>query len=272
MIKMVVSDIDGTLIPFGGALSQRTRSAIRACIEKGVVFVPASGRTLFGAIRPFQDMGLDFPVISANGGRVDSHARESLLHEDCIPDDLSKSVCELLLSAGCYMTSYVGTEVYSLPETNGFNSTCVNISEAVRKDQIDIEEQRQLIRSKGTLRPYKYEAYSDDKALLQDLKETFVSMGLSVSGAFAFNLEIMASGAGKGSAVRQLSHYLNICKEEILALGDGSNDITLLEAAGLPVAMENAADVLKPHARIIAPSAENDGAAQIIEQYVLPGK
>lgn len=269
MIKLIVSDIDGTLIRFGGILSERTKRAIKSCVEKGIVFVPASGRTLFGAIRPFQDMRLDFPVISANGGRIDKHLYKSLLYEECIPDKLSKQICEILISAGCYMTSYVGTQVYVLPETNGYNSTCFSRSEAAGNNKIDIDEQRRLIRSKGTVRPYKYEAYSDDKALLQSLKQKFISMGLSVSGAFDFNLEIMALGAGKGSMVRFLSGYLNIRKEEIMALGDGSNDITLLEASGLPVAMENASASLKPHAKVIAPRAEEDGAAQIIEEYIL---
>ena len=269
MIRMLVTDIDGTLMPIGGRMSARTAQAIRALIAKGVLFVPASGRTLFGAIKPFADIGIDCPIISANGGRADAHCRESILFEDRMDKTTAQAVCARLIEAGCYMTSYVGTDVHVLYETNGYGSTCVKVSEALKNAQSDIETLRHTMRSKGTDGPYKFEAYSDDKALLKTLKNEFTAMGLSVSGAFSFNLEIMAPGAGKGKAVKRLSRMYGIDKSEIMALGDGTNDITLLEASGLPVAMQNGADALKHHAEIIAPSAENDGAACIIEKYIL---
>ena len=272
MIRMIVSDIDGTLIPIGSSMSKRTKKAILDCMERGVLFVPASGRTFYGAVRPFTELGIDCPIISANGGRIDAHCRESLLFEDCIEYETSKRVCERLISDGCFMTSYVGTEVYSLPETNGYHSTCIKISEAAKTGTVDIEAQRRLLREKGTVNPYKYEAYSDDRQLLDKLKCEFTAMGLSVSGAFAFNIEIMAPGAGKGRATEYLSKKLNIPKEEIMALGDGSNDITLLNASGFPVAMRDAADSLKAQATLIAPSAMDDGAAQVIEEYILSEK
>ena len=79
----------------------------------------------------------------------------------------------------------------------------------------------------------------------------------------------MMPGAGTDKALSYLADRLGISKSEIMALGDGSNDEGLLKAAGLSVAMRNAADSLKAMADFIAPSAEEDGAAQMIEKYVL---
>ena len=268
MIKLVASDIDGTLIPIGGQMSQRTKSAIAALVEKGVI----SGRTFSGAVRPFTDMGFDCPVISANGGRADAHTYESPIFEDTIERETSVWVCEKLIGAGCFMTSYVGTRVYTLPETNGFGSRCVSVSEASGEVSGQIEQARREMRENGTVAPYKYEAYSDDAALLERLKTEFLSKGLSVAGAFTFNLEIMAPGAGKGRALQSLMKRYGISKHEVLALGDGANDISLLNAAGLPVAMGDGVDSVKRAARIIAPRADEDGAAQILEQYVLSEK
>ena len=269
MIKLIAADIDGTLIPLGKRMSERTRRAIINCVNRGVIFVPASGRTFEGAIRPFKDMGIDCPVISANGGRVDAHMYESPVFEDTIDEATATRVCERLIKAGCFMTSYVGTKVYTLPETNGFGSSCASVSEASGTSGFDIEAEMQTMRTLGTQRPYKFEAYSDDTALLDKLRSEFSAEGLGVAGAFSFNVEIMAHGAGKGRALGKLMELMHISKEEVLALGDGANDLSLLNAAGVSVAMENGAESLKSAANIIAPDASLDGAAQIIEKYVL---
>ena len=270
MIRLLASDIDGTLLPIGGRMSERTKHALKRLCDSGVVLVPATGRCYFNATGPFREIGIDCPVISCNGGRVDMHCTcESPVFEDTIDRESSEKVLRLLLDAGCFMTSYVGTKVYALPEINGYGSKCMGISEAGSPDKDEYEALKRTMVEEGSVNPYKYEAYSDDSRLLCELKRELTAMGLSVSGAFEFNLEIMAHGAGKGRALKTLAEKLGISKSEIMALGDGSNDISLLEAAGLPVAMENASESLKPKAKRIAPDASLDGAAQMIETYVL---
>ena len=272
MIRMIVSDIDGTLLPIGGKMTERTVNAIRRCTDAGIPFVLASGRTFLNTARVAADVGLDCPVISANGGRADAHPWESPIYEDRMEEETARRVCARILEEGCFMTSYVGTKVYTLPETNGYGSTCCKVSEAKKGTSFAVESDRILMETEGIKGPYKFEAYSDDKALIGRLRDEFLSWGMSVSSAFPYNLEILPPGGGKGKAVRELAKRYGVDRIEIMALGDGSNDVGLLQAAGIRVAMENAVNCLKVVATHIAPLVDEDGAADMIEHLALGDK
>lgn len=269
MIKMIVTDIDGTLVDYGKPMTERMINTIRRAIDRGIIFVVASGRTYYHACEIPEKAGIDCCVVSANGGRADRGITESIIYEDTFDDETSMKVYNVLMEAGCYMTAYVGTKIYYLSERNGFGSTCIRVSEAMVESENVIGNIPERMRREGTVRPYKYEAYTDDPALMDRLRRTFRDMGLSVSSAFPFNLEILPAGGGKGKAVRELMKQFGVKKEEIMAMGDGSNDLTMLLEAGLPVALENAAPELKAAAKVIAPSCKVDGGAWAIEKYVL---
>jgi len=270
-VRLIVSDIDGTLVGKSGKVSERTIKAFHECEKRKIPVIVASGRTFYGARNLAIEAGLNAPIISANGGRCDMDAagQNAPVYEDTIDDQMSLAIYNRLKKAGCFMTSYVGKRIYVLNETNGYGSTCSYKSEAVRGlDYVFIDDEA-LFLKEGTVHPYKYEAYSDDKALMDELKHDFLSMGLSVSSAFPFNLEIMPANGGKAKAIRALSEMMGVTMDEVMAIGDGSNDLGMIEAAGVSVAMGNAVEVLKKAAKYIAPDVEEDGAAIMIEKFAL---
>ncbi len=270
-VKLIVSDIDGTLVGKSGKVSERTIQAFRECEKRKIPVIVASGRTFYGARNLALEAGLNAPIISANGGRCDMDAsgESAPVYEDTLDEKTSVAVYKRLRKAGCFMTSYVGKCIYVLNETNGYGSTCSYKSEAVKGlDYVFIDDEELFLR-KGTDHPYKYEAYSDDKALMDELRNDFLSMGLSVSSAFPFNLEIMPADGGKAKAIRALSEKMGVSMDEVMAIGDGSNDLGMIEAAGVSVAMGNAVEVLKNAAKYIAPDVEEDGAAIMIEKFAL---
>lgn len=270
-VRLIVSDIDGTLVGKTGKVSERLKKAFRACEEKNIMVVLASGRTFYGARALSKEAGLNAPVISANGGRLDMDidSDDAPFYEDTLDRETSMKVYERLKKAGCFMTSYVGKKIYVLNETNGYGSTCAWKSEAIKGLDYVIMDDEERFLKEGTVAPYKYEAYSDDKALMKALYKEFSEMGLSVSSAFPFNLEILSPGGGKGKAIQALADRMGISMEEVMAIGDGSNDLGMLEVSGIPVAMENAVDVLKNAAKYIAPHVDEDGAAIMIEKLAL---
>ncbi len=270
-VKLIVSDIDGTLVGKSGRVSERTLAAFRACEKKNIPVVLASGRTFYGARNLAVEAGLNAPVISANGGRcdLDITGESEPVYEDTLDDEMSLKVYARLKKAGCFMTSYVGKHIYVLNETNGFGSTCAWKSEAVKGlKHVTVDDEKAFLKE-GTKHPYKYEAYSDDKTLMDELRSNFLKMGLSVSSAFPFNLEIMPPNGGKAKAIRALSAKLGVSMDEVMAIGDGSNDLGMIEVAGVSVAMGNAVEVLKKAAKYIAPDVEEDGAAIMIEKFAL---
>ena len=129
-----------------------------------------------------------------------------------------------------------------------------------------VNDDRSLFESRGLTFPYKLEAYGDDPAVLAKLRAELVEAGFSVSSAYADNLEVMSAGCGKGAAVQWLASRLGIAREACMAFGDNLNDLSMLDAVGWPVAVENAVPELRAIARIIAPECAQDGVAQTIER------
>ncbi|MBR3928443.1 MAG: HAD family phosphatase [Clostridia bacterium] len=270
-VRLIVSDIDGTLVGKSGKVSERTLAAFRACEKKNIPIVVASGRTFYGAGNLAVEAGLNAPIISANGGRCDMDitGEDAPVYEDTFDDDMSMVIFRRLKEAGCFMTSYVGKRIYVINETNGFGSTCAWKSEAVKGLDYVFMDDTELFLKEGTCHPYKYEAYSDDKALMDRLRSEFLKMGLSVSSAFPFNLEIMPAGGGKAKAIKALAEKMGVQMDEVMAIGDGLNDLGMIEKAGVSVAMGNAVEALKKAAKYIAPDVEEDGAAIMIERFAL---
>ncbi len=117
---------------------------------------------------------------------------------------------------------------------------------------------------------YKFVVFSPDKDVLKRTREAIEASGLpvDVTSSWYDNIEIMNRAAGKGRAVKRLAELYGIPKEEIMSFGDNMNDLSMLEASGWPVAMENAVDALKERARVIAPHHDRSGVAKAIRTYV----
>lgn len=271
-VKLIVSDIDGTLVGKSGKLSQALIGTLRELKKRGVIVALASGRTFYGARVVALEAGLNCPIISANGGRcdMDTDGAGEPLYEDTLDRETSLFIYETLRNAGCFMTSYVGKKIYALNEINGYGSAGVKRSEVFGENlgHIILDDEERFFRE-GTVSPYKYEAYTDDEALMDKIRRIFLERKLSVSSAFPYNLEILSAGGGKARAVKSLARKLNIALSEVMTMGDGSNDLGMLEIAGYPVAMGNAVEVLKNAAKYIAPHVDEDGARIILEKLVL---
>ena len=112
-----------------------------------------------------------------------------------------------------------------------------------------------------------FASQEEKRAAFAEVRETLPE--ITVCGALHNNLEANAKEARKGVALIKLGEFLGISKEEIMACGDGSNDIEMVKEAGLGVAMSNAIDEVKAAADYVTCSNDEDGAAKAIEKYVL---
>ena len=270
-IKLIVSDIDRTILPANQIISPATYNAVRDCRARGVEFVIASGRWYPAARKVAVDqLGIeDGYMIICNGGAVVRSDGTPLAEWRLTPEQ-AKQIYELLKAEKVMMTAYVPDAIYRvrsqyltvfrLPETSYFART--RTYRVVDDDWQGFEEH-------GLNGPYKIEAYANDTGLLAELRSKIEALGFEANSAFPFNLEIMAPGAGKGAAVRWLTEHMGLTREQVMGFGDYTNDLPMLENVGWPVAVDNAIDEVKRACRIIAPSCEDDGVAQTINKYVL---
>ena len=267
-IKLIASDIDGTLLPFGGVISQATKDIIEECRQRGVLFVIASGRCYPSAASVAREMGIRAPIICANGGCIhDENGR--IIHEDVFTPEESETCFNIIKDCGWMITSYVRGKIIRLNTESMFSGQ--NRGRPWVFDDPDfevIDDDPARMDSEGRDRVYKYEVYAKDPALLARLSRELTEAGLNVSSSVPTDIEIMSPSAGKGVEVRWLAEQIGATREQTMAFGDNTNDLQMLSAVGWPVAMGNAVDELKAAARLIAPHCAEDGVARVIAQYV----
>lgn len=268
-IRLIFSDVDGTILPSFGDISDRTRAAIRACGEKGIPFVICSGRWFAGAKDVARSAGLqEGYLVIANGGAV-VRLDGTPLFENFIPEPLARRAAEILRKYPTAIHAYGRNRVHRLnSRLPGESLRKILDDHFVDRDGCTCITDDEAAFDRCLSAVYKIEAYIDHPGVLEAARPELEAAGLAVASSHQNNIEILAHGMGKGVAVRWLAAHLGVTREEIMAFGDNTNDLNMLSEVGWPVAVENAAPQVKQMAKIIAPSCEGDGVAQIIERIL----
>ncbi len=267
-MKLVVSDIDDTLLPKGGHISDRTRRAVAALNGRGISFVLASGRWFPSTVSVAQEIGCKGPLIVANGGCVITTAGE-VLKEFCMADADVRTAFDIIKDSGALITSYVRGAIYRLNTKSMENRPPEKLSYFGGDLFEVVDDDPSRFAGEALKGVYKMEVYSNDTMLLDDLRARLSAAGLAVSSSFHTNIEITTNGLGKGTALLWLAQSLGIAREDVMAFGDNTNDMQMLACAGWGVAMGNAVPELKKMARLVAPDCAADGLACAIEEYLL---
>jgi hypothetical protein len=243
--QLIALDMDGTLIGRKGEISEGNREAIRAAIDKGKIIVLATGRPLRNA-RPFaEQLGLKFPLIINNGSEVWRDA-DTLYQRHALPVD---HVERIFAAIAPYLGERLDFWAHTVEE---------------RIDQANIPE------DKAMFQWLQFAVKSQDQDLLKSLRETFESWGIfDVSNSSPFNVECNPLGVNKGSGLQEVCKLVSVPIEQAIAVGDSLNDISMIRAAGLGVAMGNAQEAVKQAAGTVAPGHLEDGVAEVIRKYLL---
>ena len=210
-----------------------------------------------------------FALVCANGARIEESPDGNTLLENCLAEEISRKVCEIMMASGVYFVCYARGVNYHAN------------ADAPRRGQMPgaapgrftvrhVLDREALLRE-GVRRPYKYVAFTEDMQALARLREALEGAGLpvNISSSWFDNLEVMTETANKGGALRFLAERYDIPREEIMAFGDERNDLEMIRFAGWGVAMGNASGEIRRAARLVAPSNDEDGVAAILEESVL---
>lgn len=268
-IRLIASDVDGTMLPRGGEISENLRRAIGLCRERGIPFIIASGRwtgALGGIVA--QAGTQDMPMIAANGAAVVGPGNE-VLREWPLPDADTRRVYDILRGFEVQINAYLRDALYVL------NSRAISPLSWLGRGYLDagafrlVMDDQARFEAEALHGAIKLEALSDDPAVVARMKAALGDTGLSVTHSSGRNVEITAPGVGKGAALRWLAGELGIPMESCMAFGDNMNDSDLLGAVGWPVAMANGDPALQRMARLVAPADTEDGVAKVIFEYAL---
>ena len=272
-IKMIGLDLDGTLLNEQKQLTEYTKNVLARAIEKGIVVLVATGRPVTGVPREL----LDFPgmryVLTSNGGRILDMQEQKILYANPVPYGLAAEILEISEDYDTLKEIYFDGQGYvresELARVREFlpNPAMADYVLHTRKGIGDIWEKMEEMKGHGL---DKVHLLFRDEEERKNARKRILGLGeLSVSASLGRNLEINAPGVNKGKGLLKLGEFLGIRKEEIMACGDGDNDLSMIEAAGLGVAMENADDEVRQAADYITCSNNEDGVAKAIEKFAL---
>ncbi|HXB65144.1 MAG TPA: Cof-type HAD-IIB family hydrolase [Solirubrobacteraceae bacterium] len=262
-IKLVLSDVDGTLVTRAKELTPRAIEAVRCLREAGIMFALTSSRPPRGLAMFVEPLALSTPLGAFNGGAM-VNPDLTVIEQRAIPGELVGEAISLLESFALSAWVYRGEEWY-VRDLHG---------PRVERESHTVQFAPTLVEGFEGMRDgvAKIVGVSDNHdAVARAASAAAERFGarLSASRSQPYYLDITHPDANKGSVVRFLSARYGIPAQEIATIGDAGNDVAMFAASGLPIAVGNATPEVQRAARLVSTSNEEDGFANAVERLIL---
>lgn len=266
--RLIASDLDDTLLDENSRISKRNKEAIRRAVAAGVRFVIATGRMFRTSVPFLRELELDgdCPLINYHGAIVKTARSGRVIIHQPMENSLAVAVTEAAEKQGCHVSLFIGDNLY-ISEENEYSRYYQTLANIELQPVGDLS----LFLKKKKANPSKISIIRWD-GLLESievmLKEQFKDR-LSILQSRPYFLEITDYRATKGRTLRRLAEREGIRPEEVIAFGDGHNDLDMITFAGMGVAVANARPEVLKAADLITSSNNEDGVAEVIEKFVL---
>lgn len=263
-IKLLATDLDGTLLRGGKPVSAGNIAAAQAAAKAGVVVTIATGRMYRAALPVAEALGLDVPIITYNGALIKSTSGK-IYYEHYLDEDICCRIADFCAARNWYLQSYSGDELYY--SDYGAFSKRYEISQKVIGEEIGYDGMKEKVS-----KMYKMLIITSGAEVTQEwmaqLQAEFGDTIAMTQSAPDF-IEIIAPGVSKAAGLQKLAELLDIDISETMAIGDARNDLPMLKAAGFSVAMDNAEDEIKAVTDAVTGNCDEDGWAQAVHKYIL---
>ncbi|EOH95566.1 Cof-type HAD-IIB family hydrolase [Enterococcus pallens] len=270
-IKMIGLDLDGTLLNLENKITDYTRKVLEQTIDKGITVVVATGRPLTGIPKEIRLIPEIRYVLVSNGARVfDLKEDQLVLEKLLLAEDVKRALTILnsydaLREIVFHGVGYIQTDQMKKIEKYTTNP---HMEKYVRETRKTVDRLEDMLRETK-------DGFDKINCVFLDSrerKEAFNKMsgtGLALTYGNERNMEINQKQVNKGSSLIELAKLLGIERQEVMAFGDGVNDLEMLREVGLGVAMDNAMKEVKEVADTITYTNDQEGVARAIEQFVL---
>ena len=270
-IKLILLDLDGTLLTGDKRISPANYDALERCAAAGIHIVPSTGRFYGGVPQAVRDLPFVRYVVAVNGAQIYDRKENRVLRREEIDLETAFRVFdaldELPVIYDCFMGDFGYDYVEMYERVDEFISV-PQVNAMVKGTRQPVPDLRAFLREKG--RPIqKIQMFFKDmdrRAVeLERLPRLFPD--LCVTSSITNNIEINAKNANKGEALRFLCRHLELDVSESMSFGDSSNDLSMILAAGVGVAMANADKSLLDAADYVTDTNDNDGVAKAIARF-----
>jgi len=262
--KFIACDMDGTLLSSNHTVSKRNIEAVNRYIEAGGIFVPATGRCLHSALICLPEIKINAPIVCFSGALAAGGVSGRTLYEKPLMPDVSVPVLRFLQATGEYVQVYVGDLIFTQTSTAitewyrdvcGVQATITGepLYNFVAHDRRGLHKILTVCEAERAAR------------LVKEIEAEFGKVASVCLSSPTF-VETGSRDSDKSAALEFVLGMYGIKMSEILAIGDGMNDVSMVKNAGFGIAMGNAFPAVKAVAKMVADTNDNDGVAQIIEK------
>jgi Cof subfamily protein (haloacid dehalogenase superfamily) len=263
-VRLVIADVDGTLVTHDKILTQRAIQAVFKTREAGIQFAITSGRPPKGMAMLIEPLKLDEPIAAFNGGVVIQPDLKTVLAQNVLTPDVVKKTVPLILEHNLDVWIYTDTTwfVRDIKAPHVAREQWTVKFEPVVTDKLEM-----LVDNVA-----KIVGVSDDlEAVARCEKDVQQACGATVSAARSqpYYLDVTHPKANKGEVVLILSELLKIPPQEIATIGDMPNDVLMFVKSGVSIAMGNASPEVQKSATYVTTSSEDEGFANAIEKFIL---
>lgn len=267
MFKLIVSDMDGTLLNEAKKVSESTQAAIHKLEDHGAAFTLATGR-IYPAAKFYSDaLGIHTPMICCNGAVIIDPKTNEVLYERHISSEIAEQVFAICEKYGVYYHMYDKNTIYSRRMEKFiayFNELSKELPEdykihtAIVEDMLSVFERTKI---------YKIGLYYDNSETALAMRQELEAIeGVTGFKSLETMYDVLVEGTNKGTALEALCRLLALDLQEVVAFGDNENDLEMLQTAGYGIAMQNAEDFVKDVADHVTDSNEADGVRVAIER------
>ncbi|ROR28553.1 hypothetical protein EDD66_104139 [Mobilisporobacter senegalensis] len=265
--KMLVLDIDGTLTNTRKEITPKTLEAIKHLQKRDEIVVLASGRPTAGILPIAEKLELSKHggyILSFNGAKVFDCKTGEAIYQKVLPRDIIPSIYEEAVKYNVGIITYKDNSIISGIGMDEF------IQKEAKINHIEVEITDSFV---------DYITFDVNKCLMTGEPTHLAKVELEMQAKYGhmlsiyrsepYFLEIMPLNIDKAYSLGKLLNYLGLSKDEMICMGDGFNDRSMIQFAGLGVAMSNAQDVVKEDADYITYSNDRDGVAHVIEKFII---
>lgn len=271
-IKMIGLDLDGTLLNEKKELTDRTRQALERAICSGVQVVISTGRPMTGIPKELLKLSGMKYIITSNGGRILDLETGKVLFENPVSHEKAEQILKITQEYDTLNEIYFDGQGFA--QKNELEQIHLYVKNQAMQEYIvntrcpikDLWEKMNAMQGKGLDKVHAIFARTEE---MEEARERVMALGEIVcSSSLGNNIEMNAPGVDKGEGLLKLGEILGISREEIMACGDGENDLAMIQKAGVGVAMANAVNVVRDAADYVTASNQDEGVAKAIERFV----
>lgn len=261
MYKLCAIDIDGTLLNSQGEVTEDTIKAINQCKDNGVKVILSTGRPIQGIKKYMDLLDLSGPHITYNGAMIVGEDRK-VIYQVLLNQVDAEKIYQLGQDKGLSMIVWSENQLYgNKDDLNVRNYQKLSGVEPVIIHSFDDLKDKEITKI----------IWIDEATTIQKIqkslnKDQFSEVNFVTSKPHF--LEFFSAKVSKGKALEMVGKSLIIRRDQIVAIGDGENDLEMIQYAGLGIAMSNGAEIVKEHADIVTDSNDEDGLAKALRKLI----